>query len=131
VHYPVEKYSNAQEYLEEKPMAKSGLESVEKDIDKLLASCVSDIRNELKSCHNTISKRVESLAKDAKGVRIPDSVKEDELKALADKVDAMVKKHNEQLDRTLIQISFQVRLDEGDKNVHVSSYGLRGPMAGA
>ena len=44
-------------------MAKSGLESVEKDIDKLLASCVDDINKELKGCHQTIMKRVQSCAK--------------------------------------------------------------------
>jgi hypothetical protein len=63
-----------------------------------------------------------------KGVRIPDSVKGDELKALADKVEAMVKKHNEQLERSLVQITFQVRLDEGDKNLHVSSYGCKSSL---
>src|SRR5688572_30186323 len=110
-------------------MGKADLAAYEKQVDKLCASCLDDVLKELTSCKNVIKKRIETLAKEIKGVRVPKALTDDELNEIPGKLGEILKKHNAAVNKVL-QVTVDVKVDEQKKTVQVTSYGLSGGMAG-
>jgi hypothetical protein len=67
-------------------MGKMDIAQYEAAIDKLCASCVSDIAKELKRCATTIEKRIGDLSKKIISVPIPASLDEKELESIPDRI---------------------------------------------
>jgi 3-methyladenine DNA glycosylase AlkC len=108
----------------------SKLAAFEKQIDKLVATCVEDINKQLKQVGEGIKERVVKLANEVKGVRIPQGVDDKELQDIPSKVKQIVDKHNAKIREGVVKVRLEVSVEAGEDEVWTGVYGIAGPLAG-
>ena len=112
-------------------MSKQDLAAYEKQVDKLVASCVDDIGKEVKHCKEAVLKRAQSLVKEIRGVKVSKGIDEKELNEIPDRIEEIVKKNNAKLKEGLVELRVvNVTVDVKEKEVWVAGSGIGGTLAG-
>lgn len=105
-------------------MAQQDLAAIEKQVEKLVGSCVDDIKDQLKRSNEVIVKRVQSLAKEVNNVRVPQSMDENEIKAIPNTIKQIMEKSNAKIRGGVVEVKLEVRVEHGDKKLTVSGHGI-------
>ena len=108
-------------------MGKMDMAPYEAEIDKLCASCVSDIAKEAKRCFTAVNDRIKDLSKKIADIPIPDSLDEKELNSIPDRIDKILSDDSTNL-KDVAEPQVMFKIDVKKRKLKPNGTGMGGSI---